>query len=366
MLADELFSLCPEAPLAPSRAAELVRSFPGLGPAPTPARAFSCAGGAATGAVFGADVRAGVPCVCAIGAFDGFHLGHQGLLARAGAEAPGACGASCVAVTFSPDPAAVVGAGEKGSRLLDVAGRVRLLLAGGADSVVVFDFTPAFAALTYEQFIDALCELVRLERVVVGSNFRLGSRGAGDVRALSELGAHCGFSVVGVDLLDEGGEHVSATRIRGLVRAGRVEAAAGLMGRPLAMAGGVAHGRGEGTSFGFPTANIVGDAACCIPEQGVYAGLVTPLAGAPRATFPAAINVGLPPTFADGQAAEGAFMEANLIGFSGDLYGSDVAVTFLRWLRDSRPFSSVEELEHTVLGNIDWVARTFGDQGISL
>ena len=365
MLADELFSLCPEAPLAPSRAAELVRSFPGLGPAPTPARAFSCAGGAAAGAVFGADVRADAPCVCAIGAFDGFHLGHQGLLARAGAEAT-SCGASCVAVTFSPDPAAVVGAGEKGSRLLDVAGRVRLLLAGGADSVVVFDFTPGFAALTYEQFIDALCELLRLERVVVGSNFRLGSRGAGDVRALSELGAHRGFSVVGVDLLDEGGEHVSATRIRGLVRAGRVEAASGLMGRPLAMAGGVAHGRGEGTSFGFPTANIVGDAACCIPEQGVYAGLVTPLTGASRESFPAAINVGLPPTFAGGRATGGAFMEANLIGFSGDLYGADVAVTFLRWLRDSRPFSCVEELERTVLGNIDWVARTFGDQGISL
>ena len=138
------------------------------------------------------------------------------------------------------------------------------------------------------------------------------------------------------------------------------------MGRPLAIVGGVAHGRGEGTSFGFPTANIVGDAACCIPEQGVYAGLVTPLAGAPRVSFPAAINVGLPPTFADGQATEGAFMEANLIGFSGDLYGADVAVTFLRWLRDSRPFSCVEELERTVLGNIDWVARTFGDQGISL
>lgn len=365
MLADELFSLCPEAPLAPSRAAELVRSFPGLAPAPVPAQVFSCAGGAAAGAVFGADVRADAPCVCVIGAFDGFHLGHQGLLARAAAEASSRR-ASCVAVTFSPDPAAVVGEGEKGNRLLDVAGRVGLLLAGGADSVVVFDFTPGFAALAYGQFIDALCELVRLERVVVGSNFRLGSRGAGDVRALSGLGARRGFSVVGVDLLDEGGEHVSATRIRGLVRAGRVEAAAGLMGRPLAMTGCVAHGRGEGTSFGFPTANIVGDAACCIPEQGVYAGLVTPLAGAPRASFPAAINVGLPPTFAGGREAGGSFMEANLVGFSGDLYGADVAVMFLRWLRDSRPFSSVEELEHTVLGNIDWVARTFGDQGIYL
>ena len=93
MLSDELFSLCPEAPLAPSRAAELVRSFPGLEPAPTPSRAFACAGGAATGFVFGADVYAGAPCVCAIGAFDGIHLGHQELLARAGAEAS-SCGAS--------------------------------------------------------------------------------------------------------------------------------------------------------------------------------------------------------------------------------------------------------------------------------
>lgn len=364
MLEGELLAYGPDAPLSPGRAAELVGAER-LGTLPGPVRRFSAFGGRAAGSVFGEDVDAGETCVCAVGAFDGVHLGHRELLARARREAV-ARGARAVAVTFSPDPADVLGDPLPSSRLLRVEDRVALILASGIRTVVVFDFDKAFASLTYGEFAaHALREVLDPACLVVGSDFRLGAKGAGTVGALSELGRDHGFGVVGVDLLASGGAPVSATRIRGLVREGRVERAAGLLSRPHRVVGRVAHGRGEGSAFGFPTANIGLDAADCLPEQGVYAALCVPLGGRGRRAFPAAVNVGAPPTFGAPEDAP-AFVEANLLGFSGDLYGSEVACLFMRWLRDSRPFTSLDELRTTVLGNIDWVARTFGDQGISL
>ncbi|MDO4849889.1 MAG: riboflavin biosynthesis protein RibF [Coriobacteriia bacterium] len=364
MLADELLALGPDAPLAPERAAELVRAE-GLGAEGRLARRFSVLGGRARGSVFGEDVGAGETCACAVGAFDGVHLGHRELLARARREAD-ARGARAVAVTFLPDPADVLGEPQPASRLLPVEDRVALILGSGIRTVVVFDFDEAFAALTYGEFAaHALREVLDPACLVVGSDFRLGAKGAGTVGALAGLGREAGFDVVGVDLVQSGGAPVSATRVRGLVREGRVERAAGLLCRPHRAVGRVVHGRGEGSAFGFPTANIELGAVDCLPAQGVYAAFCVPLAGGDRQAFPAAVNVGAPPTFS-GAAAGSAFLEANLLGFSGDLYGSEVACLFMRWLRDSRPFGSLEELRQTVLGNIDWVARTFGDQGISL
>ena len=95
----------------------------------------------------------------------------------------------------------------------------------------------------------------------------------------------------------------------------------------------------------------------CMPGEGVYAGLVY----SDDWAWPAAINVGAPPTFS---TPDPAFLEANLLGFKGDLYGRTVKVLFSSWLRASRPFDSLEELERTVLGNIDWVRQNLGDQGV--
>lgn len=108
------------------------------------------------------------------------------------------------------------------------------------------------------------------------------------------------------------------------------------------------------------------DALSCVPDQGVYACLVTLEGeGGLLGCWPAAVNVGVPPTFA-GQSAPDArtLLEANLIGFAGDAYGHVAHVTFVRWLRDSRPFSSLEELERTVRGNIGWTARSLGEGNV--
>lgn len=307
------------------------------------------------------DIPDGPPrSVCAIGAFDGVHVGHRALIERARGEAE-ARGDELVVVTFSPDPSVVLSPDRPQRMLLSDDERLRELCSiDGVDRVVVLDFTPELAALPYERFVrETLGGLVRLDCIVVGSDFCLGAGGAGTVGALAELGRADGFDVIGADLLDAGGSPVTATRIRGLLREGRVEAAAGLLGRCHFVAGEVAHGRGEGTGFGFPTANVLVDEGLCLPAEGVYAGYVL----ARETAWPAAINVGKPRSFSPGE--EGAsFLEATLLGFSGDLYGERVDVVFLRWLREPRSFSSLEELERVVLSNVSWVRATLGERGV--
>lgn len=390
MLGDELLALSPASPIDAGRAAALVRDALGLGGSDGTSRDVSLAGGVAQGTVHisaatGAFPAPGEPAVMAIGAFDGLHLGHQALLDRAEAEAV-ARGCRLVVVTFSPDPAAVLG-GPANMDLIPAQARWRRIQAAGHACVCVLRFTPELARLTYERFVrEVLLGIARVKAIVVGEDFRLGARGAGDVRALAELGASLGFGVIGVGLSRAGGAPVTATRIRGLLAEGKVEEAAGLLTRPHSVTGRVAHGRGEGTAFGFPTANVEVEGGVELPAEGVYAGYVT--VGAGRAVespdgapvdgnesggagegrpvaYAAAINVGRPPTFEPGQ--EGArFLEATLIGFEGDLYGRTVGVCFLRWLRASRPFDSLAELERTVFANVDWTAKALGERGVSL
>lgn len=149
--------------------------------------------------------------------------------------------------------------------------------------------------------------------------------------------------------------------MRDLLGSGSIEDAAGLLGRCHFVSGRVVHGRGEGTGFGFPTANVEVRDGLCLPAEGVYAGYVV----ASGTAWPAAINVGRPRSFSPGEEGQ-AFLEATLLGFSGDLYGAEVSVVFVRWLRAPRTFSSVSELERVVLGNVSWVREALGEGGIDL
>lgn len=300
--------------------------------------------------------------VCAIGAFDGVHVGHRALLGRARREAD-VRGDLLAVVTFSPDPSVVLTPQRPQKALLSDEDRLSALRAvEGVDRLEVVDFTPELAALPYERFVrEVLGELFEVDAIVVGSDFCLGAGGAGTVEALSHLGRADGFDVIGMDLLDADGAPVTATRIRSLLGEGRVEDAAGLLGRCHFVRGHVVHGRGEGTSFGFPTANVVVPESFCLPAEGVYAGYVV----VDDTAWPAAINVGKPRSFSPGEEGQ-SFLEATLLGFSGSLYGREVAVVFARWLRAPRTFSSVEELERVVLSNVSWVRATLGESGIDL
>lgn len=296
----------------------------------------------------------GKPAVCVLGAFDGLHEGHRTLVASAIADARSQ-GVPCVAVTFEPDPAEVLFGAQPGMRILSCADRARGLLTLGVDAVLTFDFTAEEAGHSYQAFVrDELCQAVRPVSVHVGSNFSFGAGGAGTPAALAACGRELGFVVHAHTLVQEGGSTVSATRIRKLLHAGELGEANELLGRCHYVEGRVQHGRGEGTSFGFPTANVECDQRTCVPKEGVYACYLVRDGYA----WPAATNVGKPPSFS--HTNDPAFMEANLIGFGGDLYGAEVSVVFVQWLRASRPFDSLQELECVVRGNIEWVQANLG------
>ena len=321
------------------------------------AAGFSRNGDAACGRV---PSRSNDGVAIVIGAFDGVHLGHRDLISACVEDAR-TRGVPAVVVTFDPDPSELLASQAHEARLLCVPDRVRLCRTLGVDDVLVLPFDHDLAARSPRAFLEMLAErLGPLRAVHVGENFRFGARGVGDVATLEALGRELGFDALSRPLLAREGAVVSSTRIRSLLAKGEVAETAALLNRCHFVRGKVAHGRGEGTAFGFPTANVECDSRICMPAEGVYACVVTDGVHA----WPAAANVGKPPTFTGDR--DSFFLEANLIGFEGDLYGSELSVLFVEWLRASRPFSSLAELERVVLGNIDWVRCNIGAAGVEV
>lgn len=274
--------------------------------------------------------------VCAIGVFDGVHLGHRALVARA-AELAHERGVEAFAVTFDRDPDQVVTPESAAPQLIDLAEKARRLCDAGASRVIVVPFDLKLAAMSAEEFLSevllGVCDPVA---VVVGEDFRFGRRATGTVETLRAYCAPRRIDVEAMPLVIEGGAPVTSTKIRGLVAAGDVVAAQELLGEPHRVTGVVVRGRGEGASLGVPTANIEPEAFAALPAAGVYAGRVV-VGGA---SWPAAISVGRPPTFP--QATD--LLEAHLIGFSGDIYDEPASVEFLGRLREQRRFDSIDEL----------------------
>lgn len=303
-------------------------------------------------------------CACldaasiAIGVFDGVHRGHHELIDAVVRDARNH-GCKAVVVTFDPDPDVVVSS-SPAQKLMTTADRLHALALTGVDAVVAVPFTPEVAALDHEGFLKLLSRIVDIRSIRVGSDFRLGRGGASGVAEMQTWGAEHGVDVYGHELLCVDGQTICATRIRQELRQGHVELAAELLGRPYMLRGIVAGGRHQGSDMGFPTANIQVPDGIQVPADGVYEGLVL----VDDTVWPAAVNVGLPPTYADDAAS--AHLEANLIGYAGDLYGASVSLAFTRWLRPSRVFDSLDELIATVEGNIDDIRHNLGEQGVSI
>ncbi len=281
-----------------------------------------------------------------IGAYDGVHLGHRALLGelRARAEADGL---TTVVVTFDRHPATVVRPESAPSQLCDLAQKLELLEAARVDRTVVVPFDHERANETAEDFVaEVLVRGLDARLVVVGEDFHFGHGRKGNVALLEEMGSAAGFEVDGVSLqadaggTDGAGEAISSTRIRNLVAAGEVEAAAELLGRPHQVRGAVVHGDHRGAAeLGFPTANIAVPDGICLPAAGIYAGWYERPDGS---LWQAAVSVGRRPTF---YGDEGELLvEAFLPDFTGDLYGEEARLSFVAHLRDEEAFDSVEAL----------------------
>jgi riboflavin kinase / FMN adenylyltransferase len=260
----------------------------------------------------------------AVGEFDGVHLGHREVIR--GAE---------TVLTFEPHPRTVVAPDSAPKLLTSLETKADLIASLGVQELVVIPFDGARMAQTAQEFVDQeLIGRLGAERVSVGENFRFGNRARGDAALLREQSA---FETRVVELVELDGEIISSTHIRGLVGAGDVAAAARFLGAPFQLRGTVAHGDKRGRTLGFPTANLVPDPRLVVPDHGIYACR----AAVDGETHVAAVNVGIRPTFKTGR---GLLIEAFLLDFERDIYGSELRLDFLERLRGERRFDSVDAL----------------------
>ncbi len=256
----------------------------------------------------------------AIGTFDGVHRGHQAVIDSAD-----------TVLTFDPHPLEVLHPAALPKLIMPFGVKRDVIEGLGVRELVVIPFDREFAQRSAEEFVEGvLVERLGAERVSVGENFRFGAKAKGDPAMLAQ---HAEFGTRVVPLVEVDGETVSSTRIRALVAAGDMEGARHCLGAPFMVEGEVVSGDQRGRELGFPTANLVPDDRLAIPGHGVYAAFANGV--------PAAVNVGVRPTFESGR---GVLIETYLIDFEGDLYGTDLRVAFVARLRGEKRFPGVEEL----------------------
>lgn len=294
--------------------------------------------------------------VVAIGVFDGVHRGHQEILRRA-VDAAAVSGASPAAVTFYPHPDAVLHSRSAPPMLTPLTRKAQLFEELGMQELVVVPFDHDFARLTPASFCRAvLSDHLGARAVFVGKNFRFGHGGVGTPADLVRYGRAHRFEVVAVGLACEAGEVISSTRIRDLLKEGRVAEAAGLLGRPHRIEGTVISGAGRGRGLDAPTANIAPMADMALPRLGIY---VTRSTVDGMDVYGSVTSVGTNPTFeSDGKIR----IETLLLDYAGELYGSDLAIDFLGRIRDQQVFPDVRALADRIKQDVQ-IARTHLAEG---
>lgn len=269
----------------------------------------------------------------AIGTFDGVHRGHQAVIDDAD-----------TVLTFDPHPLEILHPAALPKLIMPFGVKRDVIEGLGVRELVVIPFDEDFAKLSAEEFIGGvLIEKLSAERVSVGENFRFGAKAKGDPAMLASRSE---FETRIVPLVEVDGETVSSTRIRALVAAGDMEAAQRCLGAPFMVEGEVVGGDQRGRELGFPTANLIPDDRLAIPGHGVYAAFADGV--------PAAVNVGVRPTFETGR---GVLIEAYLIDHEEDLYGKVLRVAFVARLRGEKRFAGIDELITQMRTDVDDARR---------
>lgn len=275
--------------------------------------------------------------VVALGFFDGVHLGHAALLQKT-VQRAAELNAVSSAMSFDVHPDTLVrGCAVPLISTADERAQLMRALCGVQD-VIFAHFDAQMMHMPWRDFVDTyLIGQLHACHVVCGHDYRFGARGEGTPE---KLNAYCAARGVGCDIIGKvtlDGETVSSTRIRAFLQNGQMDKATAFLGHPHLVTGAVSHGAHRGTGIGFPTANLVFQPNVLVPKRGVYLAE----ASFDGTRFPALVNIGVHPTAG---ALEAPVLEAWLDGFSGDLYGKELSVWLSRFIRDERPFSSMEAL----------------------
>lgn len=291
--------------------------------------------------------------VIALGNFDGFHLGHRAVVARA-VDMARAKGVPAMVATFDPHPVRHFRPDAPPFRLTTLDQRQRLFADAGADAMLVLEFGAEMASLTAEQFItDMLVTRFGVGGVVTGDDFVFGAKRSGNGDTLRAAAAH-GFAYEQLAAVMDAGEPVSSSRIRSALQAGDCTTATRLLTRPFAIEGVVQQGDKNGRLLGFPTANIaMGN--YLRPAYGVYA--VTGRLG-DGTLLNGAANLGIRPQFTPAKE----WLEPHFFDFSGDLYGQTIEVALHAFLRGEAKFDSLGALTTQIARDCDMARQALSAQ----
>jgi riboflavin kinase/FMN adenylyltransferase len=285
------------------------------------------------------------PLFLAIGVFDGVHLGHQAVISTSAQHATEA-GGTPVVVTFDPHPAKVLRPNDAPHLLTATQHKIALIRDLGVAHLLVLHFDRPFAATAPEDFVGQLVSHARpLGEICVGHEWSFGKGRAGNLALLKQLGVKFNFNVVGVQAVTVNGEVVSSTAIRRAVAGGDLARAAEMLGREYTILGTVKAGQKLGRKLGFPTANLSAHSEQ-FPPNGVYVAEAA-FAGA---LYRGVANLGYRPTVAAAQPER--LLELHLFGFDQDIYGEEIEVRFLRYLRPEQKFENVEALAEQIARDV--------------
>jgi len=281
------------------------------------------------------------PLFLAIGVFDGVHLGHQAVISTSARHAHSADGTPVV-VTFDPHPEKVLRPQAAPHLLTATQHKITLIRNLGVAHLLIIKFDKEFAATPPEKFVDQLVANSKpLREICVGHEWSFGKGRAGNLDLLKKLGARFDFNVVGIPPVSSNGDVVSSTAIRRAVEEGNLAKAAEMLGRQYTILGTVVRGDNLGKKIGYPTANLSAHSEQ-FPPNGVYFAE----AWIDGVLQHGVINLGVRPTVGGGKSER--VLEIYLLDFDRDIYGKDVEVRFVQYLRPEKKFENLEALTRQI------------------
>ncbi len=290
------------------------------------------------------------PVFLAIGVFDGVHLGHQAVISTAARHAE-EVGGTAVVVTFDPHPAKILRPQESPRLLTATQHKIELIRALGVSHLLVLKFDRKFASTPPADFVRQLVEAAKpLREICVGQEWSFGKNRAGNLALLKELGAQLDFNVVGVEPVTSEGPIVSSTAIRRAVAAGDFATAARMLGRDYTILGTVEQGKQLGRSIGFPTANLSAHSEQ-FPPNGVYAaeGMLE------GKKMCGVVNLGVRPTLESDVPQR--VLEFHVFDLDENLYGKDIELRFLKYLRPEQKFENLAALREQIARDVEEARR---------